>query len=108
MESESAHHSGDTSSLLLSQERLIRKAAGLSHFLTNEVAVAPVSPTFVPISADCDSLCTVYCEKNCEKYDQPVSTFSLPLDVIALLMKCYECLSPGNDYAYFSNTIKIS
>ena len=29
---------------LLSQERLIRKAAGLAHFLTNEVAVAPVSP----------------------------------------------------------------
>lgn len=45
VESESSHQSGGHSSLLLSQERLIRKAAGLSHFLINEVAVAPVSPT---------------------------------------------------------------
>uniref|UniRef100_A0A665T9P4 Glycerol-3-phosphate acyltransferase 1, mitochondrial n=1 Tax=Echeneis naucrates TaxID=173247 RepID=A0A665T9P4_ECHNA len=41
VESECSHQSGSPSSLLLSQERLIRKAAGLSHFLTNEVAVAP-------------------------------------------------------------------
>ncbi|MEQ2211511.1 hypothetical protein XENOCAPTIV_004505, partial [Xenoophorus captivus] len=38
---ESAHPPKDRSSLLLSQERLIHKAAGLSQFLTNEVAVAP-------------------------------------------------------------------
>lgn len=43
-ESESDQQSGDPSSLPLSQERLIRKAAGLSYFLINEVAVAPVSP----------------------------------------------------------------
>lgn len=46
MESEGDHQSVPASSLLLSQERLIRKAAGLSHFLINEVAVAPVSPLF--------------------------------------------------------------
>ncbi|TRY89908.1 hypothetical protein DNTS_016427 [Danionella cerebrum] len=34
-----------SSSKLLSQERLIRRAAGLSHFLSNEVAVALVSPS---------------------------------------------------------------
>lgn len=44
VESETEQQSGAPSSLLLSQERLIRKAAGLSHFLINEVAVAPVSP----------------------------------------------------------------
>lgn len=43
-ESESDQQPGDPSSLPLSQERLIRKAAGLSYFLINEVAVAPVSP----------------------------------------------------------------
>lgn len=43
-ESEADPQSGDPSSLPLSQERLIRKAAGLSYFLINEVAVAPVSP----------------------------------------------------------------
>jgi len=32
----------NSSSTLLSQERLIRRAAGLSHFLSNEVAVALV------------------------------------------------------------------
>lgn len=46
MESESARQPGNPSSHLLSQERLIRKAAGLSHFLINEVAVAPVSPAY--------------------------------------------------------------
>uniref|UniRef100_A0A665TI14 Glycerol-3-phosphate acyltransferase 1, mitochondrial n=1 Tax=Echeneis naucrates TaxID=173247 RepID=A0A665TI14_ECHNA len=45
--------SGSPSSLLLSQERLIRKAAGLSHFLTNEVAVAPVMPTCLICSFVC-------------------------------------------------------
>lgn len=44
VESETEQQSGAPTSLLLSQERLIRKAAGLSHFLINEVAVAPVSP----------------------------------------------------------------
>uniref|UniRef100_A0A673MJY6 Glycerol-3-phosphate acyltransferase 1, mitochondrial n=1 Tax=Sinocyclocheilus rhinocerous TaxID=307959 RepID=A0A673MJY6_9TELE len=34
----------NSSSTLLSQERLIRRAAGLSHFLSNEVAVALVCP----------------------------------------------------------------
>uniref|UniRef100_A0A3Q1BT12 Glycerol-3-phosphate acyltransferase 1, mitochondrial n=1 Tax=Amphiprion ocellaris TaxID=80972 RepID=A0A3Q1BT12_AMPOC len=43
MESESDQQPDGLSSLLLSQERLIRKAASLSHFLINEVAVAPVS-----------------------------------------------------------------
>ncbi|XP_054898734.1 glycerol-3-phosphate acyltransferase 1, mitochondrial [Poeciliopsis prolifica] len=38
---ESPQRPKDCSSLLLSQERLIHKAAGLSHFLTNEVAVGP-------------------------------------------------------------------
>uniref|UniRef100_A0A8C5EFT7 Glycerol-3-phosphate acyltransferase 1, mitochondrial n=1 Tax=Gouania willdenowi TaxID=441366 RepID=A0A8C5EFT7_GOUWI len=38
-DSESNQRSGDHGSVLLSQERLIRKAAGLSHFLINEVAV---------------------------------------------------------------------
>lgn len=41
-ESESDHLPADINSLPLSQERLIRKAAGLSYFLTNEVMVAPV------------------------------------------------------------------
>uniref|UniRef100_A0A671Y795 Glycerol-3-phosphate acyltransferase 1, mitochondrial n=1 Tax=Sparus aurata TaxID=8175 RepID=A0A671Y795_SPAAU len=44
VESESDNLPGGLNSLPLSQERLIRKAAGLSHFLINEVTVAPVSP----------------------------------------------------------------
>lgn len=44
-ESESDHLPADINSLLLSQERLIRKAAGLSYFLINEVMVAPVRLT---------------------------------------------------------------
>ncbi|KAM9560637.1 glycerol-3-phosphate acyltransferase 1, mitochondrial isoform 1-T2 [Salvelinus alpinus] len=39
-------------SILLSQERLIRKAAGLSHFLTNEVAVAPPCQTIYQVFHD--------------------------------------------------------
>ncbi|KAF7665404.1 hypothetical protein LDENG_00144020 [Lucifuga dentata] len=39
-------------SLLLSQERLIRKAAGLSHFLINEVAVAPPCQTIYQVFLD--------------------------------------------------------
>lgn len=57
VESESDNLPGGLNSLPLSQERLIRKAAGLSHFLINEVTVAPVSPeychirdTFLPLS----------------------------------------------------------
>uniref|UniRef100_A0A3B5B6A2 Glycerol-3-phosphate acyltransferase 1, mitochondrial n=1 Tax=Stegastes partitus TaxID=144197 RepID=A0A3B5B6A2_9TELE len=46
MESESDQQPGGLGSLLLSQERLIRKAASLSHFLINEVAVAPVSSAY--------------------------------------------------------------
>lgn len=46
MESESGHPPKDPNSLPLSQERLIHKAAGLSQFLINEVAVAPVSSAF--------------------------------------------------------------
>lgn len=53
VESESDHQSGGPNSLPLSQERLIRKAAGLSHFLINEVAVAPVSSTFCPSYVNC-------------------------------------------------------
>ncbi|XP_059892227.1 LOW QUALITY PROTEIN: glycerol-3-phosphate acyltransferase 1, mitochondrial [Gadus macrocephalus] len=37
---------------LLSQERLIRKAAGLAHFLTNEVAVAPPCQTVYQVFHD--------------------------------------------------------
>lgn len=43
-EIESGQQPEDPNSLPLSQERLICKAASLSYFLTNEVAVAPVSP----------------------------------------------------------------
>lgn len=43
LESDSHNLNEDPSGLLLGQERLIRKAAGLAHFLINEVAVAPVS-----------------------------------------------------------------
>lgn len=49
-ESECDHQPGGPSSLPLSQERLIRKAAELSYFLSNEVAVAPVSPTVSQLS----------------------------------------------------------
>lgn len=41
-ESEADRPPADANGLPLSQERLIRKAAGLSYFLTNEVMVAPV------------------------------------------------------------------
>ncbi|KAM4526409.1 glycerol-3-phosphate acyltransferase 1, mitochondrial [Fundulus diaphanus] len=49
---ESAHQPKDGSSLLLSQERLIHKAAGLSQFLTNEVAVAPPCQTIYQVLND--------------------------------------------------------
>lgn len=49
-EIESGQQPGDPNSLPLSQERLICKAASLSYFLTNEVAVAPVSPAYHTIS----------------------------------------------------------
>lgn len=49
MESECAHPPKDPNSLLLSQERLIHKAAGLSQFLINEVAVASVRLHFVHV-----------------------------------------------------------
>uniref|UniRef100_A0A3Q2TE34 Glycerol-3-phosphate acyltransferase 1, mitochondrial n=1 Tax=Fundulus heteroclitus TaxID=8078 RepID=A0A3Q2TE34_FUNHE len=49
---ESAHQPKDRSSLLLSQERLIHKAAGLSQFLTNEVAVAPPCQTIYQVLND--------------------------------------------------------
>lgn len=53
-EIESGQQPEDPNSLPLSQERLICKAASLSYFLTNEVAVAPVSP-FLGISASLHS-----------------------------------------------------
>lgn len=53
-EIESGQQPEDPNSLPLSQERLICKAASLSYFLTNEVAVAPVS-TFLGISASLHS-----------------------------------------------------
>lgn len=46
-EMESGQQPEDPNSLPLSQERLICKAASLSYFLINEVAVAPVSPVLV-------------------------------------------------------------
>uniref|UniRef100_A0A669D0U3 Glycerol-3-phosphate acyltransferase 1, mitochondrial n=1 Tax=Oreochromis niloticus TaxID=8128 RepID=A0A669D0U3_ORENI len=49
---ESARQPGNPSNLLLSQERLIRKAAGLSHFLINEVAVAPPCQTIYQVFHD--------------------------------------------------------
>uniref|UniRef100_A0A669B7Y0 Glycerol-3-phosphate acyltransferase 1, mitochondrial n=1 Tax=Oreochromis niloticus TaxID=8128 RepID=A0A669B7Y0_ORENI len=52
IESESARQPGNPSNLLLSQERLIRKAAGLSHFLINEVAVAPPCQTIYQVFHD--------------------------------------------------------
>ncbi|KAM9336689.1 glycerol-3-phosphate acyltransferase 1, mitochondrial [Symphorus nematophorus] len=51
-ESESDQQPGGPSSLPLSQERLIRKAAGLSHFLINEVAVAPPCQTIYQVLHD--------------------------------------------------------
>ncbi|XP_005815239.1 glycerol-3-phosphate acyltransferase 1, mitochondrial [Xiphophorus maculatus] len=49
---ESPHQPKDCSSLLLSQERLIHKAAGLSLFLTNEVAVASPCQTIYQVLND--------------------------------------------------------
>uniref|UniRef100_A0A674N1L3 Glycerol-3-phosphate acyltransferase 1, mitochondrial n=1 Tax=Takifugu rubripes TaxID=31033 RepID=A0A674N1L3_TAKRU len=51
-ESESDHLPADINSLPLSQERLIRKAAGLSYFLTNEVMVAPPCQTLYQVFHD--------------------------------------------------------
>uniref|UniRef100_A0A8D3BE87 Glycerol-3-phosphate acyltransferase 1, mitochondrial n=1 Tax=Scophthalmus maximus TaxID=52904 RepID=A0A8D3BE87_SCOMX len=51
-ESESDHKPGSPCSLLLSQERLIRKAAGFSHFLINEVTVAPPCQTIYQVLHD--------------------------------------------------------
>ncbi|KAG7267874.1 hypothetical protein CRUP_003454, partial [Coryphaenoides rupestris] len=54
-ESQSSQQSGGgvtASCALLSQERLIRKAAGLAHFLTNEVAVAPPCQTVYQVFHD--------------------------------------------------------
>uniref|UniRef100_A0A671NM43 Glycerol-3-phosphate acyltransferase 1, mitochondrial n=1 Tax=Sinocyclocheilus anshuiensis TaxID=1608454 RepID=A0A671NM43_9TELE len=42
----------NSSSMLLSQERLIRRAAGLSHFLSNEVAVAVPCQTLYQVFHD--------------------------------------------------------
>lgn len=50
MESESQPQ--DPFNLLLSQERLIRKAAGLSHFLVNEVNVVPPCVTIYQVFLD--------------------------------------------------------
>jgi len=52
VESESDQQPGGPNSLPLSQERLIRKAAGLSHFLINEVAVAPPCQTIYQVFHD--------------------------------------------------------
>ncbi|KAF7204328.1 glycerol-3-phosphate acyltransferase 1, mitochondrial [Nothobranchius furzeri] len=52
MESESGHPPKDSHSLPLSQERLIRKAAGLSEFLINEVAMAPPCLTVYQVFHD--------------------------------------------------------
>ncbi|XP_060950476.1 glycerol-3-phosphate acyltransferase 1, mitochondrial [Limanda limanda] len=52
VESESDQPSGGPCSLPLSQERLIRKAAGLSHFLTYEVTVAPPCQTIYQVFHD--------------------------------------------------------
>ncbi|KAJ4940564.1 hypothetical protein JOQ06_026861 [Pogonophryne albipinna] len=51
-ESESDHPPEGLSSLPLSQERLIRKAAGLSHFLVNEVTLAPPCQTIYQVFHD--------------------------------------------------------
>ncbi|XP_034049216.1 glycerol-3-phosphate acyltransferase 1, mitochondrial [Thalassophryne amazonica] len=52
MESESDHQPDNPSCLPLSQERLILKAAGLSHFLINEVAVASPCQTIYQVFHD--------------------------------------------------------
>uniref|UniRef100_A0A673ADL7 Glycerol-3-phosphate acyltransferase 1, mitochondrial n=1 Tax=Sphaeramia orbicularis TaxID=375764 RepID=A0A673ADL7_9TELE len=52
VESESDQQPDSPCNLLLSQERLIRKAAGLSHFLVNEVAVAPPCQTIYQVFHD--------------------------------------------------------
>uniref|UniRef100_A0A671YA29 Glycerol-3-phosphate acyltransferase 1, mitochondrial n=1 Tax=Sparus aurata TaxID=8175 RepID=A0A671YA29_SPAAU len=52
VESESDNLPGGLNSLPLSQERLIRKAAGLSHFLINEVTVAPPCQTIYQVFHD--------------------------------------------------------
>uniref|UniRef100_A0A7N9AP73 Glycerol-3-phosphate acyltransferase 1, mitochondrial n=1 Tax=Mastacembelus armatus TaxID=205130 RepID=A0A7N9AP73_9TELE len=52
VESCSDHQPSIPSNLLLSQERLICKAAGLSHFLINEVAVAPPCQTIYQVFQD--------------------------------------------------------
>ncbi|XP_024913330.1 glycerol-3-phosphate acyltransferase 1, mitochondrial isoform X2 [Cynoglossus semilaevis] len=52
VESASDQQSGRPRSPLLSQERLIRKAASLSQFLTNEVAVAPPCQTIYQVFHD--------------------------------------------------------
>ncbi|KAK1881994.1 Glycerol-3-phosphate acyltransferase 1 mitochondrial [Dissostichus eleginoides] len=51
-ESESDHPPEGLSSLPLSQERLIRKAAGLSYFLVNEVTLAPPCQTIYQVFHD--------------------------------------------------------
>uniref|UniRef100_A0A3B3D4L3 Glycerol-3-phosphate acyltransferase 1, mitochondrial n=1 Tax=Oryzias melastigma TaxID=30732 RepID=A0A3B3D4L3_ORYME len=52
LESDSHNLNEDPSGLLLGQERLIRKAAGLAHFLINEVAVAPPCQTIYQVFHD--------------------------------------------------------
>ncbi|XP_017294774.1 glycerol-3-phosphate acyltransferase 1, mitochondrial [Kryptolebias marmoratus] len=52
MESECGHPPKNPNSLLLSQERLIHKAAGLSQFLINEVAVASPCQTIYQVFHD--------------------------------------------------------
>ena len=60
VESESDNLPGGLNSLPISQERLIRKAAGLSHFLINEVTVAPVRLEFCYIQDTFLSLSLYY------------------------------------------------
>ncbi|XP_068161129.1 glycerol-3-phosphate acyltransferase 1, mitochondrial isoform X2 [Antennarius striatus] len=52
VESEAEHQPGGLHSLPLSQESLIRKAAGLSYFLINEVTVAPPCQTLYQVFHD--------------------------------------------------------
>lgn len=63
-EAEPEQRPSDPSNLPLSQERLIRKAASLSHFLINEVTVAPVSPT-PPASYIIKTTCTLVSMVTC-------------------------------------------
>ncbi|KAM9816703.1 glycerol-3-phosphate acyltransferase 1, mitochondrial [Neosynchiropus ocellatus] len=49
---EQVQQQGGLNSLPLSQEKLIRKAAGLSHFLINEVAIAPPCQTIYQVFHD--------------------------------------------------------